>query len=72
MLMTNGIGAVMGNIIAGVVIKKWFETGDIKIWNIGSFENPVWLNIWFVFAGYALVITIVFALVFKYKHENSR
>jgi len=70
MLMTNGIGAIMGNIIAGQVIAKWFEPNGIKIWNIGSFENPVWLNIWFIFALYALVITVVFAFVFKYKHET--
>lgn len=60
MLMTNGIGAVLGNIIAGLAIAKWFE-------------NPVtqvkdWQNIWFVFAVYALIITVLFAIVFKYKH----
>lgn len=69
MLMTNGIGAVLGNIIAGLVISKWFEPDGIKTWNIGSFENPAWLNIWFVFAAYSLIITILFALIFKYKHE---
>ncbi|MPM52336.1 Xanthosine permease [bioreactor metagenome] len=62
MLMTNGIGAVLGNIVAGVVIAKWFE-------------NPVthvkdWQNIWFVFAGYALVVAVLFAIIFKYKHES--
>lgn len=69
MLMTNGIGAVLGNIIAGLVISKWFEPDGIKTWNIGSFENPAWLNIWFVFAAYSLIITILFAIIFKYKHE---
>ncbi|MCL2097163.1 MAG: MFS transporter [Bacteroidales bacterium] len=71
MLMTNGIGAVLGNIIAGIVIAKWFEVDSIKIWNIGSFDNPVFLNIWFIFAAYALVVTIIFALVFKYKHDKE-
>ncbi|MDR2853945.1 MAG: MFS transporter [Prevotellaceae bacterium] len=71
MLMTNGIGAVLGNIIAGLVIAKWFEPNGIKTWNIGSFENPVFLNIWFVFAAYALVVGVLFAVVFKYKHEPS-
>jgi len=61
MLMTNGIGAVLGNIIAGWVIAKWFE-------------NPItlvkdWANIWFVFAAYALVVAIAFAVIFKYKHN---
>lgn len=62
MLMTNGIGAVLGNIIAGFVIAKWFE-------------NPIthvkdWQNIWFVFAGYAMVVAVLFAIIFKYKHES--
>lgn len=64
MLMTNGIGAVLGNIIAGFVITKWFE-------------NPVthikeWSNIWFVFAAYALVVGIVFAFVFKYDPKKDK
>jgi nucleoside transporter len=70
MLMTNGIGAVLGNIIAGFVISKWFEPNGIRIWNIGSFDNIVWLNIWFIFALYALIVAVVFAFVFKYKHEK--
>jgi nucleoside transporter len=71
MLMTNGIGAVLGNIIAGQVIAKWFEPNGIRTWNIGSFEHPVFLNIWFIFAAYALVVGILFAVIFKYKHEEK-
>lgn len=60
MLMTNGIGAVLGNLSAGMVIKEWFE-------------NPVTLNknwegIWFAFAAYALIVAILFMIFFKYKH----
>ncbi|MDR2971329.1 MAG: MFS transporter [Bacteroidales bacterium] len=65
MLMTNGIGAVLGSILAGNIITKWFEKDGIRIWNIGSFENPVFLNIWFAFAAYSLVVAIAFALIFK-------
>ena len=28
-----------------------------------------WPNSWYIFAGYALVVAILFALVFKYKHN---
>jgi NHS family nucleoside permease-like MFS transporter/NHS family xanthosine MFS transporter len=28
-----------------------------------------WDVAWFIFAGYALVVAIVFGLVFKYKHN---
>ena len=61
MLMTNGVGAVLGNIIAGFVIAKWFE-------------NPIthakdWPGIWYSFAGYALVVAILFSVLFRYKHN---
>ena len=69
MLMTNGIGAILGSIIAGKVIATWFEHNGVRIWNIGSFENPVFSNIWFVFSAYALVVAVLFAVIFKYKHN---
>lgn len=65
MLMTNGIGAVLGNIIAGVVIKNFFTRSDNSmIWNLPEFPN-----IWFVFSAYALVVAILFIFIFKYKHN---
>lgn len=30
-----------------------------------------WPNSWFIFAAYALVVAVVFALVFKYKHNPA-
>ncbi len=67
MLMTNGIGAVMGNIIAGLVIAKWFEYPAI----INGQEILVknWPGIWMTFAIYALVIGVLFAIIFKYEHK---
>ncbi len=61
MLMTNGLGAVLGNIIAGLIIAKWFEDPITHIKN--------WSSIWLVFAGYSLVVAILFAIFFKYKHD---
>lgn len=76
MLMTNGIGAVVGNIVAGLVIQKWFEDPVIGLVIQKWFENPVthvkdWTGIWLTFAAYALVVAIVFAIVFKYKHDPN-
>jgi MFS transporter, NHS family, xanthosine permease len=31
-----------------------------------------WPNSWFIFAAYSLVVAIVFAIVFKYKHDPSK
>jgi len=67
MLMTNGIGAVLGNLIAGNVIAKYFTdpaTGVIT-WNL-----PAIANVWFTFAVYALIVGIAFAFLFKYKHNS--
>ncbi len=60
MLMTNGIGAFLGTMIAGKVV-DYFTSDGIRDWQ----------NIWFSFAGYALVLGIVFPLVFKYKHDPT-
>ncbi|PID94469.1 MAG: MFS transporter [Bacteroidales bacterium] len=61
MLMTNGIGAVIGNLVAGLAISKWFED---PITNIKD-----WSGIWLSFAAYSLAVAVAFAFVFKYKHN---
>lgn len=58
MFMTNGIGAFLGGIISGWVV-DYFTVDGVKNWQ----------NIWFTFAGYALVLSIIFPLVFRYKHD---
>ena len=60
MLMTNGIGAFLGTWISGMVV-DYFTHDGIKDWR----------SIWFSFAGYALVIGIIFPLVFRYKHDPT-
>jgi NHS family xanthosine MFS transporter len=60
MLMTNGVGAFLGNYISGKVIDLYTVNG-VKDWH----------NIWLVFAGYALVLGIIFPLVFRYKHDPN-
>lgn len=62
MLMTNGVGAVLGNLIAGWVIDAWFVQAD------GNFD---WHGIWLSFAGYAAVVTVLFALLFRHKHDPA-
>lgn len=58
MLMTNGIGAILGGEMAGRTV-SYFTIGN-KIH---------WQSVWFSFAAYALVIAIAFAILFKYKHD---
>jgi NHS family xanthosine MFS transporter len=57
MVMTNGVGAFLGGMIAGRVV-DYFTTDGVKDWK----------SIWFSFAGYALVLGLTFPFIFKYKH----
>jgi NHS family xanthosine MFS transporter len=58
MFMTNGVGAFLGGVISGWVV-DYFTYNGVRDWQ----------SIWFSFAGYALVLGIVFPLVFKYRHN---
>ena len=59
MMMTNGFGAYLGSVVSGYIIDKYFTVGGAKEWN----------GIWLTFAGYALVIAILFAIFFRHKHN---
>jgi NHS family xanthosine MFS transporter len=55
MMVTNGLGAILGNYGAQAVINHF--TNDAKVIN--------WPVCWFIFAGYAACIGILFAIFFK-------
>ena len=59
MMMSNGFGAFFGGLISGILIDKYFTHDGVRDWH----------NIWLSFAGYALVIAILFAVLFKHKHN---
>ena len=61
MMVTNGLGAILGNYGAQTVINSHTENGQVD-----------WPACWFIFAGYALVIGILFAIFFKYKHTRAQ
>lgn len=58
MFMTNGVGAMCGGYGAGLVVDHFTVNGVTD-----------WQHTWFAFAGYALVLGILFPVVFKYKHD---
>lgn len=60
MLMTNGIGAYLGGTLSGIVV-DYFTIDGVKNWQ----------NIWLAFAAYALVLGLIFPLVFRYKHDSN-
>ncbi|MDR1720444.1 MAG: nucleoside permease [Dysgonamonadaceae bacterium] len=60
MMVTNGLGAIIGNYGAQQVI------------NAHTVDNVTdWSKCWFIFAGYALVIGVLFAICFQYKHTRQ-
>ncbi len=61
MMMSNGFGALFGGVLSGIVIDKYFTNDGIRDWH----------SIWLSFAGYALVIAILFAVLFKHKHNPN-
>jgi NHS family xanthosine MFS transporter len=63
MMMTNGFGAIIGSSASGFLIQKFFTRTDNTI---------IWSDVWLVFAAYALVVAILFAIFFKHKHEPDK
>ena len=66
MLMTNGIGATVGTLAAQAVINHYTE--------LKQFGNDVltvgdWQTCWFIFAGYALLVAVSFAVIFRPKEH---
>lgn len=65
MMTTNGFGATIGTILAQQVVNHYVD-----------FTSPMpqingWSQAWMVFAGYMLVVTILFALIFKDKNNKK-
>jgi NHS family xanthosine MFS transporter len=58
MMMTNGIGAMIGSFGSGWLVQHYTD---------GATTN--WSMIWFLFAGYALCIAVLFAISFRYRHQ---
>lgn len=57
MLMTNGIGATIGTLGAQAVVNHF----------VYNAAEPNWSAAWYVFAGYAFVVAILFMILFKEK-----
>ena len=55
MLMTNGIGATVGTLAAGAIMNHY-------VYNAAT---PDWSTPWYIFAGYAFVVAVLFIFMFK-------
>ncbi len=59
MMMTNGLGATIGTLSAGEIINHYCT------WNEDGFLVGDWTTCWYIFAGFALVVLVLFSLLFK-------
>lgn len=67
MVMTNGLGATLGSLGAKAVINA-----NVYAEGLSAVEQTAgWRTSWFIFAAYALVVAILFAVLFKYKHVRE-
>lgn len=70
MMMTNGLGATVGSYCAGAIVNHF-------VYNPGAADPTFdimggWKVAWYIFAVFALVVGILFAIVFKYKHNTAK
>ena len=65
MMMTNGVGATIGTLAAGEIVNT-LCSWEVIIVNdqVQRFLVGDWTTCWFIFAAFALVVGITFALVF--------
>lgn len=61
MMVTNGIGAIIGGYGSGFVV-DYFTNNGVRDWP----------SIWLCFASYALILGLTFPFAFKYKHQAGK
>ena len=64
MIMTNGIGAMVGTLGAQVVVNRFVYSQATPAEQVAG-----WSHAWLFFAAYALVVALLFAVAFRYKHD---
>lgn len=62
MLMTNGIGATIGTLGAQVVVNHF----------VYNAAEPNWSAAWYTFAIYAVVVAVLFMILFKEPKDNTQ
>ncbi|MFM7310365.1 MAG: MFS transporter, partial [Flavobacteriales bacterium] len=59
-MMVNGVGAVFGSLTSGFVMAAYFTdaNGDV-----------IWKPTWIAFAGYSLLVAVLFAVLFRVPNQ---
>ena len=66
MVMTNGIGATVGTLAAQAVIDRYVYSQPAGVAQVDG-----WHTAWYIFAGYALVVAVLFFLIFHDKDKQA-
>ncbi len=68
MMMSNGIGASVGTVLAGYVVEHYCHWQGGK----GSMAFLVgdWSSVWYAFAAFAAVVSILFILIFRTERQS--
>lgn len=64
MMMTNGFGATIGMLAAQEVVNHYVFSQTDPLAQLAG-----WQTSWYIFAAYALIVTVLFAILFKHKHH---
>lgn len=67
MLMTNGLGATLGSLGAKTIINHYVYAEGLTV----AEQAAGWQTSWYIFAAYAAVVGIAFAILFDYKHVKE-
>ena len=60
MMMTNGLGATIGTLCAQAVVNHFVFSQTTA-----EAQHQGWITSWMIFAGYALVVAVLFMFIFK-------
>ena len=67
MIMTNGIWATLGSLGAQAVISHFvYSEHDVYARLAG------WSLSWYLFAAYAAIVAVLFAVLFRYRADRAR
>lgn len=66
-LMTNGLGSTLGSLAAKTIINHYVFAEGLTVME----QAAGWQTSWYIFAGYAMVVAIAFAILFPYKHVRE-
>lgn len=77
MIMTNGVGATIGSLVAQAVISHFVPNlpplGEGIYYSSEVAEQLMygWQISWYTFAGYALAVAVAFVLLFRYRQGTT-